>query len=176
MQIFNSFRKRKHVEDILMIGLEGSGKTCIFNRLIYHEFSEETETIGFNLDSVFHKGRELRIWDIGGKESMWPLITHYTMNKKSIVFVVDSTDIQFDLLQKKISFILNNDYIVNLPILFMLSKSDLLDPKYNEKDFIEYFVRELRLENLSNSFDVFLVSSVSGQNLNYCLDRLVKNI
>ena len=49
-------------------------------------------TIGFNVESVKYKNFDFTIWDVGGKDRIRPLLRHYFMNTKVIVFIIDSND------------------------------------------------------------------------------------
>ena len=49
---------------ILMIGLDGSGKTTILYNLKLKEFIQTIPTIGFNYEEVKILDTNLRIWDV----------------------------------------------------------------------------------------------------------------
>ncbi|EOA29703.1 hypothetical protein CARUB_v100161551mg, partial [Capsella rubella] len=53
---------------ILMVGLDGSGKTTILYKLKLGEVVTTVPTIGFNLETVEYKGINFTVWDIGGQE------------------------------------------------------------------------------------------------------------
>ncbi|CAN0878898.1 ADP-ribosylation factor 1 [Linum grandiflorum] len=59
---------------ILMIGLDGSGKTTILYKLKIGETVTTTPTIGFNVETVQYKNVSFSVWDVG------------------LVFVVDCND------------------------------------------------------------------------------------
>lgn len=54
--------------DIVVIGLENSGKTTLLSVLAHGEPVETVPTIGLNV-KVFKKGKvNMKCWDIGGQE------------------------------------------------------------------------------------------------------------
>lgn len=88
---------------ILVLGLDGAGKTTTFNQ-IKAIFSTETEsvpsnpgrtvpTVGQNVSVVTLPDLYLRIWDVGGQHSLRKLWQSYYQSCHAIVFVIDSTDI-----------------------------------------------------------------------------------
>ena len=80
------FTKKK----VLLIGLDGAGKTTILNRLKHNKFIEVQPTVGLNIETTTIKNIEFLMFDVGGKvRSLW---THYYENLNSLIFVIDSTD------------------------------------------------------------------------------------
>ncbi|CAH8262301.1 unnamed protein product [Arabidopsis lyrata] len=77
---------------ILMVGLDGSGKTTILYKLKLGEVVTTVPTIGFNLETVEYKGINFTVWDIGGQEKIRKLWRHYFQNAQGLIFVVDSSD------------------------------------------------------------------------------------
>ncbi|KAF9271323.1 hypothetical protein BGZ88_006327, partial [Linnemannia elongata] len=78
--------------NILLLGLDASGKTSLFNRLHLNTFGQAISTIGFNVQTIcqpFSK-EHLVLWDVSGQSI--PLWRHYLPHKEALVFVVDSTD------------------------------------------------------------------------------------
>lgn len=52
---------------ILMLGLDGAGKTTILYKLKLGEVIETIPTIGFNCESVKYKNISFNIWDVGDR-------------------------------------------------------------------------------------------------------------
>ncbi|XP_010547988.1 PREDICTED: probable ADP-ribosylation factor At2g15310 [Tarenaya hassleriana] len=77
---------------ILMVGLDGSGKTTILYKLKLGDVVTTVPTIGFNFETVEYKGINFTVWDIGGQEKIRNLWRHYFQNAQGLIFVVDSTD------------------------------------------------------------------------------------
>jgi ADP-ribosylation factor 1/2 len=92
---FSSFFQRlvakKHVR-ILMVGLDGAGKTSILYKLKMGESVATLPTVGFNVESIEHKNVHFTVWDVGGQDKLRPLWRHYYSTTDAIIFVVDSND------------------------------------------------------------------------------------
>ncbi|CAD8175676.1 unnamed protein product [Paramecium pentaurelia] len=75
---------------IVIVGLEGSGKTSILQYLKNGKFTESQPTIGLNVETIQFKARHYLIFDVGGKvRTLW---SHYYENLDGLVFVIDTTD------------------------------------------------------------------------------------
>lgn len=75
---------------IVMIGLDGAGKTSVLNQLKINRFMDTVPTIGLNIETISYKNLEFLVFDVGGKvRSLW---SHYYDNLDAIIFVIDSTD------------------------------------------------------------------------------------
>lgn len=77
---------------ILIIGLDASGKTSMLYRLKLNENVIAIPTIGFNVETIDHKGISFTAWDVGGRDKIRPLIRHYFANTQAVCFLVDSND------------------------------------------------------------------------------------
>ncbi|KAK8401884.1 hypothetical protein O3P69_001170 [Scylla paramamosain] len=80
-------KRRKHV---VLVGLDGSGKTTVLTRLKYRCYVATTPTIGFNHEKVWGGGYRWSCWDVGGGERLRPLWSSYTRATDGLVYVVDS--------------------------------------------------------------------------------------
>lgn len=81
-------KRRKHV---VLLGLDGSGKTTILMRLKYRCFVATAPTVGFNHEKVWGGGFRWSAWDVGGGERLRPLWPTYTRATDGIVYVVDAS-------------------------------------------------------------------------------------
>ena len=77
---------------ILILGLDGAGKTTILYRLQVGEVVTTIPTIGFNVEQVTYKNLKFQVWDLGGQTSIRPYWRCYYPNTDAIIFVVDSAD------------------------------------------------------------------------------------
>ncbi|CAD8214099.1 unnamed protein product [Paramecium pentaurelia] len=115
---------------IVIIGLEGSGKTAILQYLRNRKFTETQPTTGLNVETIQYKSRFYLIFDVGGKvRTLW---SHYYENLDGLVFVVDSTnqEKQQEILKelKKLS----DDVKTKIVLLIYLNKSDLPNSQFME--------------------------------------------
>uniref|UniRef100_H3ALK4 ADP-ribosylation factor-like protein 14 n=1 Tax=Latimeria chalumnae TaxID=7897 RepID=H3ALK4_LATCH len=55
---------------ILILGLDGAGKTTILYKLQVGEVVTTIPTIGFNVETVTYKKLKFQVWDLGGQTSI----------------------------------------------------------------------------------------------------------
>jgi len=55
---------------ILILGLDGAGKTTILYRLQVSEVVTTIPTIGFNVETVQYKNLKFQVWDLGKKNKI----------------------------------------------------------------------------------------------------------
>ena len=55
---------------IIMLGLDGAGKTTILYKLKVGEVVNSVPTIGFNMETVEFKNIRFSVWDIGGQDKI----------------------------------------------------------------------------------------------------------
>ncbi|XP_036339043.1 ADP-ribosylation factor 4-like [Rhagoletis pomonella] len=79
---------------ILMVGLDGAGKTTILYKLKVGEVVTTMPTIGFNVETVEYKNIRFSVWDIGGQQRIRNLWHHYFANTSAVIFVVDAADVE----------------------------------------------------------------------------------
>ncbi|XP_068795026.1 ADP-ribosylation factor-like protein 1 isoform X3 [Struthio camelus] len=77
---------------ILILGLDGAGKTTILYRLQVGEVVTTIPTIGFNVETVTYKNLKFQVWDLGGQTSIRPYWRCYYSNTDAVIYVVDSCD------------------------------------------------------------------------------------
>ena len=82
---------------VVMIGLDGAGKTTTLYRMKFDQYVNTVPTIGFNCEKVrgslgASRGVTFLVWDVGGQEKIRPLWRSYTRCTDGIIFVCDSSD------------------------------------------------------------------------------------
>jgi small GTP-binding protein len=77
---------------IVILGLDGAGKTTILYSLKLGEVISTIPTIGFNVEELSYKTIKFMVWDVGGQEKLRNLWTHYFEKAKGLIYVVDSSD------------------------------------------------------------------------------------
>ncbi|CAK71287.1 unnamed protein product (macronuclear) [Paramecium tetraurelia] len=105
---------------LVIVGLEGSGKTSIFEYIRQGKFVQTKPTVGVNVD---FSHPEFMIFDVGGKvPSLW---SNYYENTDGLIFIIDSSNKE-QLYQVKEQFVkLNKDLeYLNVVILIMFTKQD----------------------------------------------------
>merc|ERR1740139_1038965 len=70
--------KAKHGKRVVLIGLDGAGKTTVLRQLISRGAAPETlPTIGFTVQELVLDGLPLTVFDVGGKEKIRELWSQY---------------------------------------------------------------------------------------------------
>ncbi|KAI8902917.1 ADP-ribosylation factor [Globomyces pollinis-pini] len=111
---------------ILMVGLDGAGKTTILYKLKLGENLTTIPTIGFNVETVEFRNINFTVWDVGGQDKIRPLWKHYYANTKGIIFVVDSNDRErIYETRDELQHLLSNDELKDAAILILANKQDL---------------------------------------------------
>ena len=77
---------------IVMVGLDGAGKTTILYQIKMGETIKTIPTIGFNVETLYYKGVNFTVWDVGGQDKIRVLWKQYYQNADGLIFVVDSND------------------------------------------------------------------------------------
>jgi small GTP-binding protein len=125
---------KKH--KVLLIGLDGSGKTTIVNQLKSKSFVHTVPTIGVNIESISYKNLDFLVFDVGGKiTSLW---SHYYENTDALIFVVDSLDSE-RFPQVKEEFVKLNQELkfTKTVILVLFNKFDLSEVP-DISDLVDY--------------------------------------
>ena len=112
---------------ILILGLDGSGKTTIiYNIKLGGNYFVTIPTIGFNNETVVHKDVEFDFWDLGGQITIRPLWRHYYDNTKGIIWVVDSTNrARMEEVKHEMEQTLRTPALKGVPVLIFANKQDL---------------------------------------------------
>ncbi|KAK5644257.1 hypothetical protein RI129_008102 [Pyrocoelia pectoralis] len=69
---------------ILILGLDGAGKTTILYRLQVGEVVTTIPTIGFNVEQVQYKNLKFQVWDLGGQTKLQEAILVVLANKQDM--------------------------------------------------------------------------------------------
>jgi len=162
MGILHSIFERFHDYKIILLGLDGAGKTSILYKLKMNQTIMTIPTIGFNVEQVIHKGMKITIWDVGGQDKIRPLWRHYFQNAQAIIFVIDSHDTdRFLCAQKELHKILTDEYLKNIPLLLLANKTDM-QPMCN----LNSLTQVLKMDRLINHpWYIQPSSAISGEGL-----------
>lgn len=121
--IFDNFKTKKNM---LMVGLDSAGKTTILYQLKLNELRHTIPTIGFNVETIKYKNLDLTIWDIGGQEKIRKLWRHYYNNIDTVIFVIDSNDLnRLPEVKEELHHLLSEDQLKKCNVLIYSNKIDL---------------------------------------------------
>ena len=168
---------KKHVR-IIMIGLNGAGKTSILYQLKLSDLVETIPTIGFNVEEIRYKSLNISIWDMGGNNIIYEnevrkLWRHYYLEADGIIFVVDSTDKErFEQAKQALSLLIFDEELKGVPLLVYANKQDLNEAVYPNELF-EY----LNLKNIKNNKWLLQgTSALNGSGIKEGFDWLGKEL
>ncbi|EAX93035.1 small GTP-binding protein, putative [Trichomonas vaginalis G3] len=106
-----------------MVGLDGSGKTTILYQLKLGKNITSLQTTGFNLEQFRFGSFKLKIFDIGGFQTIWK---HFLYDIKGLIFVVDCSDLnRIEEAKEKLHNILGEDELKDTVLLVFANKQDL---------------------------------------------------
>ena len=112
---------------LLILGLDGAGKTTILYKLKMGEVVTTIPTIGFNVETLEYKNVSFTVWDVGGQGKIRPLWRHYYQNTHGLIFVLDSSDDgRYNEAKDELMTILEEDELKNAPLLIYANKQDLM--------------------------------------------------
>jgi len=134
------------IKQILILGLDGSGKTTIINRFKYGVSPETIPTIGYNNEIIKYKKYKFDMWDVGGNSNLRILWKYYIANIKGIIYVIDSNDKDRLFLSRDcLEDFLYINKLNNIPILMLANKQDYetaTNMKKLNDIFTDYFINE----------------------------------
>ncbi|KAG8189710.1 hypothetical protein JTE90_022522 [Oedothorax gibbosus] len=154
---------------ILILGLDGAGKTTILYRLQVGEVVTTIPTIGFNVEQVIYKNLKFQAWDLGGQTSIRPYWRCYYSNTDAIIYVVDSTDHdRIGVSKHELVSMLEEDELKKAILVVLANKQDmqgaLTVPEVHQA---------LGLDALKNrTFQIFKTSAVKGEGLEESMEWL----
>jgi small GTP-binding protein len=143
---------------VILTGSFGVGKTSLFNRFIYQQFSDKyLTTIGVKVNNktveVGDEKVSMMIWDIAGEVSQDKVPASYFLGASGIVYVMDlSRPRTFVNLETDIKFL--KEMLPNGDILIVANKRDLVTPEQLESI----------VDGIDSNID-FLTSAKTGENV-----------
>lgn len=131
-KMLSLFGLRKKEANILVIGLDSSGKTTILNHFKDNEEKGEiVPTIGFAVEKFKYRNLSFTAFDMSGQGRYRNLWQHYYNGVDAIIFVIDSSDtLRMIVIKEELELLLKHEQLqMNpfLPILFCANKMDLKD-------------------------------------------------
>lgn len=120
--------------NIIVCGLDNSGKTTIINQMKPEDHRSEniSATVGYSVDT-FTKGKvKFTAFDMGGAKKFRSLWESYYATVEGVIFVVDSTDaLRMCVVKDELLQMLQHPVIQarKIPFLFFANKVDLQQAK-----------------------------------------------
>ncbi|NP_001090388.1 ADP ribosylation factor like GTPase 9 L homeolog [Xenopus laevis] len=114
-------RKRQ----VLVLGLDGSGKTSILNSIVTNRGNHSTvPTEGIHAVCITNGKSKMEFLEVGGSEQLRPFWERYLDRAFALVYIVDSTDHgRLPLAKKHLHQLIQHDS--SLPLVVLANKQDL---------------------------------------------------
>mmetsp|Transcript_20568 Transcript_20568/g.41178 ORF Transcript_20568/g.41178 Transcript_20568/m.41178 type:complete len:178 (-) Transcript_20568:518-1051(-) len=156
--------------DVVVIGLENSGKTTLLSVLAHNQPVETVPTIGLNV-KVFKKGKvNMKCWDIGGQAQYRSEWARYARGCDVVLYVVDAADPKkLGTAKKELHKLLDDGSIGSTPLLVLANKIDII-PHVGESELIE----KLQLNYVMETpWMVLPISALHVTNIDQVLEWLI---
>ena len=125
-KMFDALTDSKEARKILILGLDGAGKTTIMYKLKFDETVSSVPTIGFNVEELRYKNLKFNCWDIGGQEKIRMLWKHYYENTSCLIYVLDSSDEErMELAKETLHNLLAQEELRDTCLLVFANKMDM---------------------------------------------------
>ncbi|KAG9101425.1 hypothetical protein FS749_007232 [Ceratobasidium sp. UAMH 11750] len=112
---------------ILMLGLDGAGKTTILKSLGVSDVKNVTIEGNVCEQVVYHNRVTITSWDLGGGDKLTPL-KGYFPNTNAVIFVVDANDhARMSEAHDELYRLMWTDYLRGVPLLIFVNKLDFPD-------------------------------------------------
>jgi ADP-ribosylation factor-like protein 1 len=154
---------------ILILGLDGAGKTTILYRLQVGEVVTTIPTIGFNVEQVTYKNLKFQVWDLGGQTSIRPYWRCYFSNTDAIIYVVDSCDRErIGISKQELVSMLEEEELKKAVLVVLANKQDM-----DTAMSVAEVHSSLGLDALkSRTFQIFKTSALKGDGLDEAMEWL----
>jgi len=168
---FHEAKKRKLEINVLVLGLQNSGKSYLLATLCGEPVDEIASTNGFSIKDVNLPNSMIHMKEVGGSDKIRPYWFHYTDKAEGVIFVIDGSDLEIDKLKEIKSTlyeVMNNEHLMHKPLLILLTK---MNPDHN---LTLSLPDHLDLANLNCSFIVDYASDVPA--LKQTLQKYADNV
>ena len=141
--------KQKPQYKVLIIGLDGAGKTTFLEQVKSIEGKKSMKldkippTVGFNPVEIVKPKAQFFFWDVGGQKVLRKLWEKYYSECNGMIFVIDGVNAKrLDEVKETIDRLYDRENptdLVDLPALFLLNKSE--EKEYLGFDTINQTIR-----------------------------------
>eukprot|EP00126_Sphaerothecum_destruens_P007636 Sdes_comp19926_c0_seq1m12364 len=158
---------------VLILGLDGAGKTTILYRLQVGEVVSTIPTIGFNVETVQYKNLKFQVWDLGGQTSIRPYWRCYYSNTDAVIYVVDSADRErMSISKTELVSMLEEEELKNALLMVFANKQDIPGSMKPSEVSISLGLSALK----NRTWSIFKTSAKNGEGLEEAMEWLVNNL
>lgn len=106
--------------------MDNAGKTTILKRLNGEDIDTIEPTLGFNINTLEHRGYTLNFWDVGGQKSLRSYWRNYFESTDGLVWVVDSADkMRLSNCKEELNNLLREERLAGATLLVLANKQDV---------------------------------------------------
>ncbi|CAF1499150.1 unnamed protein product [Rotaria magnacalcarata] len=136
MGLFDAFIEwlglRNREANVLVVGLDNSGKTSLLNflRPLEVQTNNIVPTVGFSVEHFSCHGLSFTAFDMSGQSRYRTLWANYYRTTNAIIFIIDSSDrTRIFVAREELQQLLSHPDVSkrNIPILFFANKMDIRD-------------------------------------------------
>ncbi|GMS97148.1 hypothetical protein PENTCL1PPCAC_19323 [Pristionchus entomophagus] len=153
---------------IVIMGLEGGGKTSIINWMREGKALEEPPqvTYSFNYFECSKFGYNMKMFDIGGTDRKTTFWRHFLSGAHGLIYVVDSSNFtRLSEAREQLHKILGFEAMHGVRTLILANKMDLQDRKICQVASVELIRKELGLDNSFHQWCIEPCSAVTGEGI-----------
>ncbi|XP_052779201.1 ADP-ribosylation factor-like protein 6 [Mya arenaria] len=171
------FGLRNEEANILVVGLDNSGKTTILNQMKGEDSRamDIVPTIGFSVEKFKAKSLTITAFDMSGQGRYRTLWEQYYRDCQGIIFVIDSSDkIRMVVAKDELDSLMKHGELAHkrVPILFFANKSDLRDAVSSVKVSTLMKLEEIR----DKPWHICASNGLTGEGLHEGIDWLTEQL
>jgi len=160
---------------LVLLGHKNVGKTSLFNRYLYNEFTKTSMTIGayFGVKStrVHNKPYNIAIWDTAGEERFDSLTAYYTRAARAAVICFDLTSYEtFQSLPRWVAKV-TAEADPDCVIVLVGNKCDVLESNPSSRQVDSHDARRYAA---SINAEYFEVSAKNGTNVSKAFQKVIE--
>ena len=111
--------KTKTLTNIIILGLDNSGKSSMINRLKTAEDSSQeiSATVGFKQEHFSQSNITFKVFDMSGQSKYRSLWEKYYEGAEAVIFVIDASDsLRFGVVKNEFDMLMENESKCKHPI------------------------------------------------------------
>jgi signal recognition particle receptor subunit beta len=158
--------------NVIIIGNEKVGKTTALFHMKYNQRIFTIPTMGFNFEVIDHRDMKFNIWDFSFYDKHFGRDFFDSLQFDVIIFVIDSTQTNFNLIRKRFNILLSGEKFKDIPIVIMANMQDKEGAMGSDEIADNLNLYELR----DRKWFIKGTCAINGEGLNECLDWISQNV